>query len=322
MPKHNSSKSARKIRGDGNTKSPLNKQCAPRISWCFTISDDKYTNSSNKHTIQEVLDPICKEYVFQLESPDKKIDISCGDKEPDEDDQEYRPYIHWQGYVRFKKKCRPKNLVPGDWGTHWGGTRNRKASIVYCSNKDKRLDVADGNLFVKGVRIPRPLRKVTYTELYAWQKKIADQFDHDCPHHCRTIWWYWEKDGNFGKSYLAKYWCHQKDALMISGKGHDIKYAVSKYEEAHGEGPNIVIMNVPKSVEYISHTAIENVKDACFFSGKYEGCMVMINTPHIIVFSNQEPRTDRMSLDRWNIVHLATRYQKVAAIFKGPGAPQ
>ncbi len=99
----------------------------------------------------------------------------------------------------------------------------------------------------------------------------------------------------------------QMGAIIVGGKASDAGYAIQQYIEKNGEGPKIVILDVPrtKSAEYISYESIENIKNGCFFSGKYEGGMVRFNKPHIIVFANEPPESSRMSADRWNITQLA-----------------
>ena len=55
--------------------------------------------------------------------------------------------------------------------------------------------------------------------------------------------------------------------------------------------PELIVINLPRSFnsEYLSYTGIEEVKDMCFYSGKYEGGMVVGNCPHLIIFSNELP---------------------------------
>ena len=95
-------------------------------------------------------------------------------------------------------------------------------------------------------------------------------------------------------------------AIIVSGKAADAKYAIQMYIQKHGQGPEIVIMDIPrtKGVTYVSYEAIEKIKDGLFFSGKYEGGMVRYNRPHFIVFANEPPETERMSSDRWVIEEL------------------
>uniref|UniRef100_UPI004049B2EE hypothetical protein n=7 Tax=Pseudomonadati TaxID=3379134 RepID=UPI004049B2EE len=63
--------------------------------------------------------------------------------------------------------------------------------------------------------------------------------------------------------------------------------------------------DIPRSqLDYLSYTGIEEVKNGCFFSSKYESEMVLYNSPHIIVFANEEPTYHKLSSDRWNVVDL------------------
>jgi hypothetical protein len=235
-----------------------------------------------------MLDPIAEKYIFQRE---------VGDSET--------KYEHWQGYVMFKKKTRPKGLLPKS--CHWEKCRSPKHSIAYCAKEETAYKPLQR--FSKGIRVPRPLNKVTYEMLRPWQKTIADKYQEPADMFDRVINWYWETEGNIGKSVICKYFVDQKRAIIISGKGNDCLYAIQQYvEKNEGEGPDIIIMDIPRSVgEYVSYNAIESAKNGCFFSGKYEGGMVRYNTPHIIVFSNEEPEWDKMSQDRWNVVEITDK---------------
>lgn len=42
----------------------------------------------------------------------------------------------------------------------------------------------------------------------------------------------------------------------------------------------------------------------CFYSGKYEGGMVVGNNPHLLVFANIEPDTKKMSDDRFIVQNI------------------
>lgn len=276
----NSSKSSKKVDGVGNTKTPSKSQISPSKHWVFTLKFEISSNSS----ISSILDPISEKYIFQRE---------VGDSET--------KYDHWQGYVMFKKKCRPMNIgLPKE--CHWEKCRSPKHAIAYCAKDETAYKPLQR--FKKGIKIPRALQKVTYEMLRPWQKKIADKHQDPCDMFCRIINWYWEPNGNVGKSILCKYFVDQKGAIIISGKGSDCLYAIQQYVEKNGEGPDIVIMDIPRCIEHISYNAIESAKNGCFFSGKYEGGMVRFNVPHIIIFSNEMPDTTKMSGDRWNIQQL------------------
>lgn len=273
-------KSANECRGVGNTRTPRKQLTHPSKHWVFTL---KYEDCASSAIIEK-LEPLCEKYIFQRETGDSET-----------------KYEHWQGYIMFKKKARPMGIgLPKS--CHWEKCRSPKHAIAYCS-KDETAYIPLER-YSKGVKMIRRLQIVTYEMLRPWQKDIADKYDEPCDMFDRKINWYWEPDGNIGKSVLGKYFVDNKGAIIISGKGTDCLYAIQQYVEKHGEGPDIIIMDVPRCIEHISWNAIESAKNGCFFSGKYEGGMVRYNTPHVIIFSNEPPDTHKLSIDRWNIVQL------------------
>jgi hypothetical protein len=98
----------------------------------------------------------------------------------------------------------------------------------------------------------------------------------------------------------------KKKALVLSSKSADMKYGIVKYIEKHGHAPQIIIIDVPRSVDlnFLSYTGIEEVKNGCFFSPKYECDMVCFNSPHVIIFANEPPNALKCSADRWKVVCL------------------
>ena len=42
------------------------------------------------------------------------------------------------------------------------------------------------------------------------------------------------------------------------------------------------------------------------FSPKYESTSKLYNIPHVLVFANWMPDMSRLSIDRWDIMHLCT----------------
>ena len=74
----------------------------------------------------------------------------------------------------------------------------------------------------------------------------------------RTIWWFWESEGNVGKSALVKYLVVKHDALMITGKSNDIYYIKSKIPSKR----KLFICDISRSVmEYVNYGAIEQIKN-------------------------------------------------------------
>ena len=116
------------------------------------------------------------------------------------------------------------------------------------------------------------------------------------------IYWYYETKGNVGKSTFCKYLCVKHKALILGGKASDMKYGIVKYMERHGDYPNLIVADIPRTNrKFLSYQGLEEIKNACFFSGKYEADMVIGNNPHLIIFANFKPDKSKMSLDRWEI---------------------
>jgi hypothetical protein len=259
-------------KGDGNTKHPpFKKQISPSKHWCFTL------NNYNKEDIIEISsNSSIKRYVFQEETGENGTP-------------------HLQGYIEFIKKVRPISVIKYTT-IHWEKCRNIKASIAYCSKEDTRT----GKIYTN-IKIPKKIKIIE--NLYDWQSHIVDLIKKEPDD--RTIHWFWESQGNKGKSALCKYLVVKHDAVIVSGKGSDVKYMIVKYHEKHGVYPEIIIYDIPRTIEnYISYTAIEEIKNGLFASSKYECEMVVMNSPHIICFANFEPNYSSMSLDRWKVKEL------------------
>lgn len=275
----------------GNTKTPMSlplkkgakkkRRCVPSKYWCFTL---------NNWTIKQ-METLCTD--FAKLSVDAIVGKEIGESGTP----------HLQGYVEFKQKTRPLEKL-GEWAkkAHWEKRKGKgPQAAAYCAK--------DGNYKEYGdMHVPIPLEKITYGDLRPSQQRIADMFkEREDPKWGRKIHWFWEREGNWGKSVLATYLVDQCRAIEVSGKAADAKCGIAAYVEANGEGPPIVIMDVPRTrgSEYISYEAIESIKNGRFFSSKYESGMVRFNKPHVICFANEPPCVERMSVDRWVIEKLS-----------------
>lgn len=135
-------------------------------------------------------------------------------------------------------------------------------------------------------------------DLYEWQQDILDIISGEVDD--RKIYWYWEAEGNAGKTSLAKHIClTDEQAIYVCGSANHIKYAVANCKEP----PRIVLWDIPRNGK-VDYGAVEQIKNGIFFSTKYESDMYLFDPPHIICFSNREPVMHAVSLDRWNIVEI------------------
>lgn len=259
--------------GGGNTKSPPKQRINASKCWTFTYFNE---NGSN---FALILDTKKCDYYFGLEiCPETKKK-------------------HLQGYIEFHSKQRPIEYI-GIKEIHWEKARgDRLDNVKYCSK--------DGKVFTNtNWKIPKPLKDpMEGKEFKWWQKEIIDMINTDC-NEGRLIYWYWEKKGGCGKTSLAKHICMKYNAIYVNGKSADVKCGIQLMGEKN-LFPDICIFGYPRSKEeYTNYASLEEVKDAIFFSGKYESGMVMYNNPHVIVFANFAPDISTITKERWVIKEI------------------
>lgn len=264
----------------GNTITSLMvKRETQSLHWCFTLNnpnEDDNVEQANR------LFEKCSRFVYQLE----------------EGEEEKTP--HWQGYIKLLKKSRFTQLQKDLPGWHLEKANNIQASIEYCQKEDGRLDGPWTKGFRKKTKDPLAGR-----ELRPFQREIVDLCKEEPDD--RTINWYWEENGNVGKTALAKHIAlnNKNEMLYLCGKSSDMKFAIQKFLENEENDLRIVIMDFTRSIEnYISYEGIESIKNGIFFSGKYEGGMLCFNSPHIICLANFEPDEEKLSVDRWNVIEI------------------
>ena len=199
---------------------------------------------------------------------------------------------HLQGFLVFKNGRTLGGVKKLLEKAHWERTKGSDASnFKYCSKEGKYKMWGDWPEVVEDV--------LDGVELHDWQKDIITKCK-EKPDR-RKIYWYWEPEGNVGKTVLAKHMVLKHDALYVSGKSADVKCAIAAMKVK----PKIVVFACPRSgQDYMSYAALEEVKDGLFFSGKYESGMCAFNIPHVFVFANFEPEYGKLSSDRWEVVCL------------------
>ena len=241
-------------------------------------------NNYTEKDISKLLDTLAPdEYIFQEEIGEK-----CGTP-------------HLQGVVFFHKKVRPTEYCNWTKRINWQVCSKPIEAKRYCCKDETR----SGKIYHN---IPLPpkenkLKILKELDLYIWQKKLLEIFKNE-PND-RIINWYWEPKGGGGKTSFAKYLCYYYNFIMVSGKANDMKFGIVSYMKKNKTGPPGVIINIPKSnIDFVSYSGIEEIKDGIFFSGKYESEMVMFNSPHLIVFANEEPDYEKFTKSRWNVVKI------------------
>lgn len=206
---------------------------------------------------------------------------------------------HLQGYVEWKSSRKFVHLKKKFPTCHWEVCRNKKASIEYCSKMESR----SGKTYSLGIELPEPIECIDEKKLYKWQQEIVDLCK--TKPDKRTVNWYWDEKGCKGKTELARLLVLKYKALVVGGKRSDMFNAILTVKNTTKKFPKIIIIDIPRCSEnFVSYAAIEKIKDGLFYSGKYEGGMVIMNRPHVICMANFEPDKLMLSEDRWNIVEI------------------
>ena len=258
------------VPGVGNTISTPLKTVGASLRWCMTLNN--YTSKDLNMIVLKVRS-FCRYAIIAKEVGESGTP-------------------HLQGYIEFKTRRRPKGVFSME-RIHWEKAKGSKeCNINYCSKEDPKPYI-----------FPEPYEP-KIDNFYWWQddiKKILNSNPDD-----RSVRWYWEGEGCKGKTTFAKWIYHNyPKVLALSGKSSDMKYGVVRYLELNSFLPNIILIDIPRSkAGFISYTGIEEIKDMFFFCGKYEGSMVSGPSPHVICFSNYEPEFEKMSSDRWKVVHI------------------
>lgn len=245
----------------------------PKSRWCFTL------HNYNDEDIKILKSMSCADV------PKFKYCIFSEEK------GESGETRHLQGYFELYKRKRATEI----------GLRKEYHFETAFAEKQKNIEYIEkekGTVYINGIKV----RKVKLiSEFRKWQQKIIDLIDTEPDD--RTINWIFDKDGCSGKTVLSKYICSKYNAIVLNGGTKDMFYGIISYKEKKGLYPDIIIIDIPRSVDldYLNYTAIEKIKDGIFFSNKYESSMCIFPNPHVFVFSNELPDLSKMTGDRWNI---------------------
>lgn len=210
---------------------------------------------------------------------------------------------HLQGFIHFENAKTFNKVRKLFKNNHVEPAKSYEALIKYSKK--------DGDWFEDGIKPIQGKKKKEIIEEEVdlikpdrpWQLNLLNIIN-EKPDY-RTIHWYWEPNGNSGKSAFTKYLCAKHEALCVSGKSNDCKYAIVSFKEKQKKYPKIIIFDIPRTnLDFINYEAIESIKNGCFFSGKYECTQVIMNCPHVIIFANSPPIENKLSSDRWNIVKI------------------
>lgn len=106
---------------------------------------------------------------------------------------------------------------------------------------------------------------------------------------------------------LAQHLVREFNAVIASGKKADVFNQALIHSQSYLH-IKVAVMDVPREAQdYVHYGTIEQLKNGMIYSGKYEGgiwSQARDKSPHIVCFSNDRPKTEKMSKDRWHIYKI------------------
>ncbi len=204
---------------------------------------------------------------------------------------------HLQGYIEFKNPVSLGTLKKRLPRAHFEKAKgNRKSNYKYCSKEGKY----ESNIVYEGQTLNEKLLEKYNNVIWKdWQLAIVNLLK--LAADSRSIHWYWESDGNVGKSFLAKYIYLKYNAIVASGSKANVYNQINIWMTANAEqSPKVIILDIPRQdFGYFNYAMLEEMKNGFIYSGKYEGGVCAFESPHIICFANKPPNSqNKLSDDR------------------------
>lgn len=135
---------------------------------------------------------------------------------------------------------------------------------------------------------------------FPWQAELADAITHT-PVPRRISWW-WEAQGNVGKSYMARHLALHCDGVVCTAmKKADLLHLLTK----NLSGARCVVFDLTRTTEdgsvNVVYEVLEQLSNGYICSGKYDSTNLWVQPLHLVVFANFAPDRSTMSADRWDV---------------------
>lgn len=203
--------------------------------------------------------------------------------------------LHLQGCCTCKKPMRwtafglPREI-------HWEPVRNILKSLKYCTKEETRVS----GPWVYNFKLKKPIVYIDPNRQY--QSLILGIIEGEPD--TRSIYWFYDRIGNVGKSSFCKYLVGKCGALFIDeGTKSNIVNMVYNFAQEI----RLVVVDVPRANKNkVSYKSLEAIKNGMIMNTKYETGQKMFNPPHIFVFSNFPPdvNNETVSADRMMVYEI------------------
>lgn len=190
-----------------------------------------------------------------------------------------------------------KELVQG--GASFEKIREELPWILHCEKAVKNWVDHEKRISARQAA----LEKYKDAKLREWQR---DLLYHISSQPERKVLWVVDTIGNSGKTWLANYLeCNHGAIVFTGGKHADIAY---EYDYQR-----LVVFDFSRAKqECVNYDLIEDFKNGRLFSPKYESTTKRFMPVVMVVFSNWEPDTRKLSQDRWFIKRLENPDKRIS----------
>lgn len=198
-------------------------------------------------------------------------------------------YLHWQIRVVFKKETSLDKVRSILLGGHWSATKVR--DFNYVEKEGKFWRSWEG-----------ALAKYSTMEMYPWQNEILERLKRQDDRHVTVLI---DKCGNTGKTTLAKAITARHLGAYCPAMDESKDYMA--WALAH-QTAGIFVLDIPKSDSRKKNadlwSAVEQMKNGYLWDKRHHWQEAWIDSPGIMVITNEEPDRTLLSYDRWDIGHI------------------
>lgn len=208
-------------------------------------------------------------------------------------------YEHFQCRWRFKvgkELATVRNqFAPACDCIHFSGTHVR--DFEYCKKGGNYICSWD-----------KAIRKFAFIELWQWQEQAQSYLNQQDDRKILVIV---DEQGCRGKSAFGKYLeaTHQADVCPVTdGEASNyLEYCLNHPSKGY-------VFDIPRADSIKSKKAmwraIESIKNGCLYDRRYTSRKQWIEPPKIIVFANEEPPYETLSMDRWVVCTIDEHWGK------------
>lgn len=266
-------------------------------TWCITINETEDCPLPSSKDLITFFENLCSEYVFQ-----KEQGLISG-------------RLHWQCAIKLKLRRRKSTLLniisanlftPFQWQIEpCYGTWDE--ATAYCRKDDTRLpgEYVHSNLITYSGSDVSILDDTNL--FFNWQKHVFNSLFNESVYYLkkpddRQIFWVADFLGCSGKSKFTKWIClRNSTAVKIPfGSASQLRSSIIS------TGPKkLYILDIPRTIGLDDdmraiYSLLEDLKNGFVVSSMYgKNSTLMMDPPHVLVFSNKFPDVDKMSRDRW-----------------------